>query len=205
MRNRRPHVPSYLPTVARMFAVSESPGRYQRSFAGMVGAMLVTVGLIVAFVVFRAVNRDELDVEPQPIDHVPSVEAAQEAGYRVAYPSQLPQGWRVTSLTLTTGEDAVWGLGMLTDDDTFVGIRQQDAPLPDLLTTYVDEESREGPVVPAEGEIARVVPEWQRYDDAHGDQAYAGELGDEVLLVYGSDATALGELVGLLTVSPVQR
>lgn len=183
--------------------MSETPGRYQRSMAGMVGAMLVTLLVIGAFVIFRAVNREELAIEPEPVDHLPSVEAAQDAGYRVAYPRRLPEGWRVTSLDLRTGDDPVWGLGILTDEDRFVGLRQQDEEVETLVETYVDPEFRTGPAVAVRGDLAGVVPEWQRYDDAGGDQAFAGEMGDEVLLVFGSDAAAVQELVDLLTTRPL--
>ena len=44
--------------------MSEQPGRYQRSMSGMVGALLVTILAIVAFVGFRAFTGSDLDVKP---------------------------------------------------------------------------------------------------------------------------------------------
>ena len=46
-------------------APSGSPApRYQRSTGGLVGALLVTVLVILGFVGFRALNRDQPDVKP---------------------------------------------------------------------------------------------------------------------------------------------
>ena len=44
--------------------MSERPGRYERSTSGMVGAMIVTLLVILAFVVFRACNRTDLRSSP---------------------------------------------------------------------------------------------------------------------------------------------
>ena len=53
--------------------MSEQGGRYQRSFAGMIGALLITLLVIGAFVAFRALNRDELDGGPKPVDYLETV------------------------------------------------------------------------------------------------------------------------------------
>ena len=42
---------------------------YQRSASGLVGALLVTLLVIGAFVAFRALNRDELEVGPEAVDY----------------------------------------------------------------------------------------------------------------------------------------
>ena len=124
--------------------MSEQPGRYQRSAAGMVGALLVTVIAIGAFVAFRAVNRNDLDVEPETVDYLESVTNLQDSGREVAYPPTLPAGWRATSLDVVPGDRPAWGLGMLTDDGAFVGVRQEDEDADDLVETYVDKDAAEG-------------------------------------------------------------
>jgi hypothetical protein len=86
---------------------------------------------------------------------------------------------------------------MLTDAGDFVGVRQEDAPLDDLLTTYVDEQTVKGSPITVTGSVAR---RWQAYADEGGDHAYAAELGNDEVLVYGSAPTAdLRRVLGLLT------
>ena len=53
--------------------MSEQPGRYQRSTSGMVGALLVTLLAILAFVAFRACNRTDLEVKPDHVDYLAQV------------------------------------------------------------------------------------------------------------------------------------
>ena len=178
--------------------VSEQPGRYQRSPGGMVGALLVLLLAIGAFVGFRALNRDELDVEPERVDYLAAVEAAQSGDWRVAYPPTLPSGWRATSIDAAAGVD--WGLGFLTPDG-FAGVRQSDGSVADLLETYVDEETTSLPAVEIEGDLGG---RWTAFEDAEGDLAYATEVGGQALLVYGSAPEAeLLDLAGRLTTEPL--
>ncbi len=146
----------------------------------MVGALLVLLLVIGAFVGFRALNRDELDVEPERVDYLAAVEAAQSGDWRVAYPATVPSGWRATSLDATAGVE--WGLGFLTSDG-FAGVRQSEESVADLLETYVDEETTSRPAVEVGGDLGG---RWEAYEDADGDLAYATEVGDQNLLVFGS-------------------
>ncbi|WP_432477324.1 DUF4245 family protein [Nocardioides sp. GXQ0305] len=178
--------------------MSEQPGRYQRSPAGMVGALLVLLLAIGAFVGFRALTRDELEVEPERVDYLAAVEAAQSEDWDVAYPPTLPSGWRATSIDATAPVD--WGLGFLPRDG-FAGVRQSDEPLSDLLETYVDAETTSLPAVEVPGDLGG---RWEAFEDAEGDLAYATEVGDQTLLVYGSASD--DDLLGLaerLTTDPV--
>lgn len=179
--------------------MSEQPGRYQRSPAGMVGAMLVLLLVIGAFVGFRALNRDELSVEPERVDYLDAVAAAQSEDWRVAYPATLPPGWRATSIEAAADVD--WGIGFLTPDG-FVGVRQSDRSLRELLRTYVDEDTTSRPAVEPGGEIEG---RWQAYADAGGDLAYTAEVADQSLLVYGSAPEAdLLALAARLTTAPLR-
>ena len=164
-------------------------GRYQRSTNGLVGALLVTVLVILGFVGFRALNRDQPDVKPTPVDYLGAVGAAQGAHIDVVYPPSLPGGWMATSVDFVPGERGhrpAWGIGMLTDSGHFVGLRQEDASLDDLLHTYVDESPTEGPRLTVPGSVART---WRSFSDSGGDHAYAAEVGRDNVLVYGSAST----------------
>ena len=169
----------------------------------MVGALLVTLLVIGAFVAFRALNRDELETRPGSIDYLEQAALAQEAGLDVAYPSALPAGWRATTVDVAAGERPVWAVGLLTEEQRYIGIRQEDDQLDDLLATYVDEDVRARPDVRVDGSVAE---RWQVYEDDGGDLAYAAELGDQWLVVYGSaDEPDLRLVLERLTTEPVEE
>jgi hypothetical protein len=183
-----------------MEPVSGQAGRYQRSFSGLIGAIVITLVAIGAFVAVRALVRDDVEQEPQAIDYLESVGFAQESGVEVVYPAALPRGWIATSVDLVPGERPAWGLGLLTDDERFVGVRQEDETLDDLLPVYVDEEVRELPPEKVDSQVAQT---WQVFEDDGGDRAYAAEVGDTTVLVYGSAGELdLRTVVEALTTEP---
>lgn len=184
--------------------MSEQPGRYQRSFSGLLGAILITLLAIGGFVAVRAFVRDDASQEPEAIDYLETVGLAQDTGTDIVYPASLPDGWIATSVDFRPGRTPTWGLGMLTRDDQFAGVRQEDDSLDDLLATYLDEDDDEITELPPESFESDLAPEWQVFEDEGGDRAYAAEVGEEYVLVYGSaELDDLRELVELLTTDPV--
>jgi hypothetical protein len=92
-------------------------------------------------------------------------------------------------------------VSLLTDDQRYVGIRQEDDQLDDLLSTYVDEDVVARPDIRIEGSVAE---EWQVFEDDGGDLAYAADLGDEIVMVYGSAGEEdLRLVLDRLTTEPV--
>lgn len=173
------------------------PSRYTRSFGGMVGALIVTVLFVIAFVTWRGLFRTDTDDTPQAVEWQESVELADGAGLQVVRPRELPEGWTATSVELKAGDDPRWGLGVLTDDGDFVGIRQQDTSVDALVELYVDENAEAGKdaTVPSE-----VTDTWQTWSDDGGDHGFSTEVGDEVVLVYGSAPVEdIESYLGLLT------
>ncbi len=177
--------------------MSEQPSRYTRSFGGMIGALIVTVLFVLAFVLWRGLFRADVDETPQAVDWQASVELAQQADLDVVHPRELPAGWTATSVELKAGDDPRWGLGVLTTDGAFIGIRQQDTSVDDLVQLYVDEEAEAGDDASVPSEVTDT---WQTWSDAGGDHGYATELGDDAVLVYGSAPVEdLEAYLGLLT------
>ena len=173
------------------------PSRYTRSFNGMVGALIVTVLFVVAFVAWRSLFRTDVDDTPVAVDWQESVKLAEQADLRVVHPRELPAGWTATSTDLSAGDDPRWGLGVLTADGDFVGIRQQDSSVDDLVDLYVDEKAEAGDDVDVPSEISDT---WQTFSDAGGDHGYATEIDDEAVLVYGSaPVDDIEAYIGLLT------
>lgn len=176
---------------------SGNAGRYARTTNGLIASLVVTVLAVGAFVVLRAVNSKDLQVEPDAVDYLEAVDAAQGAGLRVVYPPTLPKGWEATSIDFKPGDRPTWGIGMLTDDGKFAGIRQQDESAEDLVHTWVDEDPAEGDPVDLDGAVA---PTWQTWSDSGGDHGFSAEIGQDTVLVYGSaDVDDLRELLELLT------
>ncbi|MCW2765911.1 MAG: hypothetical protein JWO11_1870 [Nocardioides sp.] len=182
---------------------SGNGGRYARTTNGLIASLVVTVLAVCAFVALRALNRDDLEVKPEPVDYLEAVDAAQGAGLTVVYPPTLPSGWFADSIDFVPGDRPAWGIGMLTGDQKFAGIRQQNASVDDLLHTYVDENPTEGAPVDIAASIA---PRWQTWSDSGGDHAFSAQVGTDTVLVYGSAPEAeLRGLVGSLTTANLQR
>jgi hypothetical protein len=164
--------------------VSEQGGRYQRSFSGMVGAMVVMVALIVAFVVLRGLNRTDPSVEPDRVDYLDVVSGVARAGGEpVVYPPELPDGWFATSAVF--GVKGIWSLSLLTDEEHFVGVRQARGTesVEDLVATYVDDAATEGDLVTLDSPLA---DEWRSFTDSGGDYALVAEVDDSTVLVVGT-------------------
>jgi hypothetical protein len=65
------------------------------------------------------------DAPTPSIDYQSAVESSRTvAEYDVFAPSSLPDGWRATSVRFEKGE---WHLGVVTDDDDYVGLEQVEA------------------------------------------------------------------------------
>ncbi len=182
----------------------ERPSRYQRSFGGLVAAMVVTVLFVAGYVGFRALTRDQPDVD-QEVDYLSDVRELEDAGVTVVHPCGLPEGWQATSTSFTRGTPPKWGLGFVTDADEFVGLRQEQSDVDDLLEAYVDKSADQGEDADPANDLG--VSSWQTWSDSGGDHAFSttlgGTLDGQTLLVYGSASVAEQEqLIGLLSTEP---
>ena len=98
---------------------------------------------------------------------------------------------------------------MLTDDGRYVGLRQEDADVDELVAVYVDENAEPGDEGAVESDLA--TGPWQTWADAGGDLAYSTTLNEgadstlgDTLLVYGSASRGdQEELISLLTMDDV--
>jgi hypothetical protein len=184
----------------------ERPSRYTRSFSGLVVAMGVTVLAVVAYVGVRSLIRDQPDIHPE-VDYAACVAFLQAADVAAVHPASLPDGWRATAVHYEPGTPPEWRLAMLTDDEEFVGVVQQDEDVDDLLARYVDQSPHPGEESAVPNSLG--VSSWRTWSDSGGDHAFAAELATgpgagQTLLVYGSAPVADQErLIGLLTFDPV--
>lgn len=157
--------------------MSES-ARYPRTSGGLVGALIVTVLAVVAFVGFRAVFRDNEPTPVRAVDYAAVAQAARAEGTLQALaPPRLPLGWKATSATYTGGARPQWHLGMLTDDGDYVGVEEAREDIEDLVEEHVDPDAERGKDVAIDGRT------WQSWTDEGGDYAVARSLrrnGDTV-------------------------
>lgn len=175
------------------------PGRYQRSASGLVASLLVTGALVLFVVWLMGLFRTTPVVEPTPVDHIEAVRAVQGEGQRPVYPLELPEGWIATGFEVEPGGTS-YGLKLLTAEEDFVGVSQSEESAGTLLRRHVDEDDAE--INEVDGYTARdsVARTWEGYTDNSGDTAYAAEVGDTTVLVYGSaSASELQELIERLT------
>jgi hypothetical protein len=187
----------------------EEPSRYSRTTNGLLASLLVTVLAVVAFVLFRETFRDPPEIPRGAVDYLGTVEDAQDGGIELIYPSSIPEGWDVTHIDFVRGQRPAWGVGMLTEDGRYVGLRQEDADVDDLLEAYVDQNAEPGDQNTIESGVA--TGPWQTWADADGDLAFSTTVDQgvettlgETLLVYGSASRDDQELlISLLTMEDV--
>ena len=128
------------------------PGGYNRSFGGLVGAMIVMVVAVVLVWLALGLFRDDAEFEPTPIDYDASMAALADSGAALAYPETLPEGWRVNNLAYDPA-DPSFSLAMLTDDERFVGVYHGREDLEEVLARLVDDAAAIGPRVGLEVHI----------------------------------------------------
>lgn len=114
----------------------------------MVGALVVLLAVVLAFVVVRSLGRDDLDNPVEPVDYAASLEFYRaEANFALLAPPALPAGWRATSVRFGRERPQTWHLGVLTDRDQYVGLEQSRDSESGMLDEYVRGEAVEGDLV----------------------------------------------------------
>lgn len=178
------------------------PSRYQRSFGGLVGSMIVLVLVVLGIVVFRGTFRNTPEYEPDHVDYRSLVVSIQQAGLTPAYPAELPDGWYVKDASFDAGERPSLDLAMTTADDHFAGLHEEDEDVAELVDTYVGTDATEGEPVALDSAVAS---RWRTFSDPGGDHGYAAEVGGQTVLVYGSaPQDELETLVESLTTAPLK-
>ena len=168
--------------------MSTQAGRYQRSVAGMVGAMLVLLVVVAGFVTFRSAIRNDPTDPVRAVDYKrPAEFARKEAAFDILVPARLPDGWMATSARWVGGQEQSWHIGLLTQQRRYVGLEQADRPISAMIKDFVDQDATQGDDVQIGGQT------WEQWADT----------GDDVALVHaGPDVTTL--VVGTVPESTLQ-
>jgi len=156
----------------------------------MVGAMVVVLLFVLAFVIFRALNRDNSTIHPEAVDYQPIAAAGRADGrIDVWAPKTLPKGWAATAARYDTGANPHWHLSA-SDGKHYLGIEEGIDGLAAEL-----QRATQGTLVPAGSvEISGVT--WSVYTDSQGDYAVARAMPSktprypETLVVVGTTPPA---------------
>jgi hypothetical protein len=146
------------------------PGRYQRSFGGLIGSMIVLVLVVLGIVVFRGAFRNTPSYDPEPVDYEAVV-------------TSLQQGWFAKDVWFERGDRPQFDLALMTSDEHFAGLHEEDESVEALVDTLVGTDATRGDTVTIDSEVA---PRWQTFSDPGGDHAFAAEVDGQTVLVYGS-------------------
>jgi Protein of unknown function (DUF4245) len=164
--------------------VSEQAGRYQRSFGGMLAALLVLGLVVVGYVVIRALVLPDHDTSEPTVDYAQVVPPARKAAdFDLVAPTRLPNGWSATSVRFDPGPPQHWHLGVLTPEQRYVGLEQGDRPVAEMLDEYVDKAASRQAATDVAGRT------WSTYTDAGGDLAFVRRSGTATTLVVGHDVS----------------
>jgi hypothetical protein len=115
----------------------------------------------------------------RPVDYAPVADAARDvAPFDVLAPGELPAGWRATTVRYVPGDDARWHLGILTDDDLYVGLEQGLGSPEELVELHAPDSA-------AEGELDVGDSTWQLLRDGDETTLVRDEKGPGATLVTG--------------------
>lgn len=160
--------------------MSGQAARYQRSAGGMIGAMVVLIAVIVGFVVLRDLNRGPQQSPVETVDYQQSLAfARKQAPFKVLAPERLSTGWEATTVEFTP-DPWRWHLGVLTDQDRYVGLEQAEASAESMVATYVDGDASPGREVSIDGQT------WRAWSDSGGDAALVRTTDRATTLVVGT-------------------
>lgn len=106
--------------------MSQSRSGYRSSAGGLIGALIVSAALMALVVVVAVLESGDTDDPTPPYKYDADLAAAREhAPFPVLAPSSLPKGWYATSAgSKTSGPIFTWHLGVITDEDEYVGLEQ---------------------------------------------------------------------------------
>ena len=173
------------------------PGRYQRSAGGLVAALVITVVAVGGLLWVLGLFRPDTDIRPEEIDYLGDRGRGPGRRARPGLSGVAARGLDRDQVRGPPGTEPALELGLFTDDDEFVGIQQESATASELVREYVDEDATHDRHLLGAGSVAEA---WQGYEDEGGDTAYAAEVGDQTVLVYGSASPEeLQDLIGRLT------
>jgi hypothetical protein len=113
------------------------------SIGDIIRSMAVIAVIILALFFFGKLFTSTPESKVETIDYVSVVDQARPvATFPLLAPTSLPQGWRATSARFQPNG---WHLGILTDDDDYVGLEQLKASVDRAVDRFAEDSEAGGP------------------------------------------------------------
>ncbi|PJJ56778.1 uncharacterized protein DUF4245 [Mumia flava] len=149
------------------------------AFGDIVRSMLVMGVILVAlFGIGRLFWGNDAPDRP-PVDYATTVTQVRDAApYDVYAPTSLPDGWRSNGVTFEPGTQGRWHLGVLTENDEYIGLEEQNESPRVMVETYA-------PDTEVVDEVEVGGETWQLRSGG-GETTFVRTDGDLTVLVTGS-------------------
>ncbi len=129
---------------------STGSSRGNPSMGDVVRSVAVLAVIVLALWGFGQLFTNTPDRTVKPIDYVQTVSSARPAAeFELLAPSTLPKGWVATSARFTPTS---WHLGVVTEDDKYVGLEQAKIAEKQLVAKYAKDSKAAG-TVRIDGEV----------------------------------------------------
>ncbi len=123
---------------------STGSSRGNPSMGDVVRSVAVLGVLVLALWGFGQLFTNTPDTAPKAIDYAKTVTSARPAAeFELLAPSKLPQGWIATNARFTP---TTWHLGVVTDEEKYVGLEQQKVTAKQLVDKYAEDSEAAGTV-----------------------------------------------------------
>lgn len=120
------------------------------------------------------------EVERRDVDYQSALVSAQrDASFDLLAPEQLPSGWRANTVRYEAGEMGRWHLGVITDEEEYIGLEQT----PVSVSSTVEEYS---PDTEARGEVSIGGFDWELRTSERGETSLVRRADDVTVLVTGT-------------------
>ncbi len=155
---------------------STGSSRGNPAIGDILRSVAVLGALILAVWGFGQLFTNTPDQKITPIDYVATVDSARPlAEFDLLAPKELPAGWVATSARFTPSS---WHLGVVTDDEQYVGLEQSQVSADQLVAKYAKGSTPAGTV-----SIAGTT--WDLHDGPGGDVTYVHTDAGVTTLVTG--------------------
>ncbi len=121
-----------------------------------------------------------------------ALDARKAVDWPLYTPQSLPAGWTSNYASFEPGENASWRMGVITENDRYLGLEQNALPVKDALEKYAPNSKQTGTA-----EIAGI--SWDVYEDGNGTTSYIRVEQDRVVLVVSTtEASVAREYIASL-------
>ncbi|EFQ82750.1 hypothetical protein HMPREF0063_11959 [Aeromicrobium marinum DSM 15272] len=83
----------------------------------------------------------------RPVDYEPIAQSARQVvEYPLLSPGTLPDGWLANGARFSPGPDQLWHLGVLTDQERYIGLEQSTLPADEMVERFAEGSEPDGTI-----------------------------------------------------------